>query len=251
MDIFVLGDIHGEFQKLNTFINRKQPHLILQCGDFGYWPQFDGQYELGNHKRNLAGEIIKKRKWYQCSIKNKSTKIYFCDGNHEDHWSLAKIKSAEICPNIYYMKRGSCLTLPDGRNVLFIGGAESIDKNSRTMGVDWFPEETIRQADIWNLPDVKVDIVVSHTCPDEFKSDLKINNYGKFVDPSQKALSYVLKKYRPALWYFAHFHTYQKGVTRGIQWTALNHASHTGWFEKLPLLKTLSTCPMPRLPRIG
>lgn len=61
MDIYVLGDIHAEFRKLNSFLNKKQPDLILQCGDFGYWPKFDGTYELGDHKYNSAGEITRKR----------------------------------------------------------------------------------------------------------------------------------------------------------------------------------------------
>ncbi len=50
--------VHAEFNKLNQFINKKNPDLIFQCGDFGYWPKFDGKYELGNHKRNIC-----KKKW--------------------------------------------------------------------------------------------------------------------------------------------------------------------------------------------
>ena len=90
--IYVVGDTHAEWSLLNTFINKKNPDLILQVGDFGYWPAFNDSYELGNHTRDMFGRIRKKHKWYQCGIKNKSTRILFCDGNHEDHWALAKLK---------------------------------------------------------------------------------------------------------------------------------------------------------------
>ena len=55
-------------------------------------------------------------------------------------------------PNIFYMPRGSVLSLSDGRNVLFMGGAESVDKRRRTPGYDWFKQELIRPQDLSNLP---------------------------------------------------------------------------------------------------
>jgi len=69
------------------------------------------------------------------------------------------------------MKRGSVLKLPDKRNILFIGGALSIDKKQRTIGYDWFPQETISQKNIFELPDEKIDIVISHTAPKYFHPD--------------------------------------------------------------------------------
>jgi len=41
------------------------------------------------------------------------------------------------------MPRGSTFTLPDGSVVMFFGGANSIDQEYRTFGIDWFPEEAI------------------------------------------------------------------------------------------------------------
>ena len=51
------------------------------------------------------------------------------------------------------------MALPDGRTVLFMGGALSVDKAWRTPGYDWFPEESITTGDLDRLPDVHVDIV--------------------------------------------------------------------------------------------
>ena len=69
--ILVVGDVHGEFGKLNALINVKKPDLILQCGDFGYWPKWSLRHVTPIDK-----------------VKTKVAKLLFCDGNHDDHWSL-------------------------------------------------------------------------------------------------------------------------------------------------------------------
>lgn len=207
-----MGDVHGLYGKLNTFISKKQPDIILQCGDFGYFPkEFNKSYmdTMGN-----------KRTWH-VDIKNQDTKIYFAPGNHEDHWALRDRTTNELWPNVFYMPRGTVRMLPDGRNVLFFGGAASIDKAYRTYGYDWFPEEMITQKDIYQLPDVKIDIVITHTAPNEFViKDPRISDR-IFKDTCRDALSYVLNKYKPKRWIFGHFHTYQTGLYNDCYWTAL------------------------------
>jgi len=228
----VFGDIHGEFAKLNKILTkvRDRTDTILQCGDWGYWPKFHGTTYVDRY----TGRVKRNDNY---NVKNGTmTKIYFCDGNHEDHESLLKLESNEIMPNVFYMKRGSILTLDDGRVVLFIGGAYSIDKKYRTPGLDWFPEESITQQDIYNLPDVKIDIVISHTCPREFYNKLSFRNDFidlKVNDPSMDALSHVLNKYRPPLWYFAHFHLFKQGYDNDCRWTALSciGSSERCWIE--------------------
>ena len=203
-EIMIAGDIHARFHMLNDFLNKhNKTKIILQCGDFGFWPRFDGfKYGL---------QLIKNRR---------KTKIFWCDGNHEDHDVIDKLEETEIAPNIFYMPRGSTLLLPDGRNVLFIGGALSIDKKYRTQGVDWFPQETISQKNIYDLPDEKVDIVISHTAPSSFELIDWHLDYEE--DPSRKALDSVLEKYKPSLWYFGHMHKFFKGFTKGCKWTGLS-----------------------------
>jgi hypothetical protein len=211
-NIIVCGDLHAQWDHLNNLINEENPQSIFQCGDFGYWPK-------------------SKKLWYKNCIKNSKTKIYFCDGNHEDHWSLQNLEDNQICKNIYYMKRSSIYFLKDGRSVLFMGGAESIDKKSRSIGFDWFSEETITQKDIWNIPDIPIDVVISHTCPMEFFKKLHIRNH--INDPSCEGLSYILNKYHPKLWYFSHFHIYKEGITKDCKWFCLNKSNNFGWYKYL------------------
>jgi len=257
--IIVAGDWHGFWSPVNFLINKKNPKTILQVGDFGWWPGFHDTHMVSSGEyEDISGEIIGdpwqrsiarrvEKRWNQFGLKNKDTKIYFCDGNHEDHGDLVNERNymkapCEMMPKVYYMKRGSTLKLKDGRTVLFMGGADSIDKRSRHIGYDWFPEELITQRDIYDLPDVNVDIVISHTCPDELYVEMmarraktwdKERLQWKLEDPSRVALSYVLEKYKPALWYFGHFHIFVRGEFNGTTWCCLNTIGDTGWWTYL------------------
>ena len=221
--VIVAGDVHGDFSALNELLNKEQPEILIQLGDFGYWPR------TPDYTKHL--------------IKNKETKIYWCDGNHEDFESLrlninGKKEPQEIRPNIFYMPRGTTLTLPDGRNTLFVGGADSIDKMYRQIGINWFAEEILLPEEVCNIdPATKVDIVFSHTAPNEFdiKGTLDMKWFGdKIEDPSRKALSYVLETFNPPLWYFGHWHHHKRGQYKDCKWTALDHTygGQTWW---LPL----------------
>jgi hypothetical protein len=185
-----MGDIHGEFARLNCIINKHKPKIILACGDFGYWPNFRSQI-----------------------IKNGNTKIYFCDGNHEDHNALKGLMEyhrkgpIEIQKNIFFMPRGRVLKL-NNKNILFIGGAESIDKDYRIPGSTWFPEESITEADIDRLPNIKIDIVISHTCPSFVVEEMNLTpwNGKNSDDQSPTMLNKVYEKYKPTEWFYGHFH---------------------------------------------
>lgn len=219
--LMILGDTHGEWGPLNSLINKKQPDIIFQCGDFGFWPG------MGlNHwpsRLNLHGG-----------------KLYWTPGNHEQWWALNQLEEKygkvpiEVEKDIFYMPRGTTLTLIDGTEVLFMGGAESIDKAWRTVGIDWFPDETITQKDIYDLPDKRIDVVISHTCPIEFEM---INEF-KDKDPSRYALSAILHKYKPKLWFFGHWHYNKKGHTNGCYWEAMNMTHGTGWWKCIVISQT-------------
>jgi hypothetical protein len=212
MSTYVIGDTHGEFGALNAWINRTKPDLVLSCGDFGYWPRW--------------GEPQRNKNWPKAKLEPKlqDGKLLFCDGNHEDHEELMLAVARgelEVLPKTFYQPRGSTYTLPDGRVVLFVGGALSPDASMRTQGRDWFQQEIITYSDMWALPDVDVDIVISHTAPREFDLDSLLSL--KLKDPCRDALSIVLDKYKPSKWYFGHFHFFKQGVHEDCEWTVLDH----------------------------
>jgi hypothetical protein len=226
--VIVVGDIHGEWAPLNALIAKKKPDIILQTGDFGFWPKW--------HNTRTIGTVRDGKKWDQYGLKPGDTKIYWCDGNHSDHWALkdlVKSGNLEIQPNVFYQPRGSILTLPDGRNVLFMGGADSIDKEHRKLGIDWFPDEVLTEADVYSVPDdSKIDIVISHTgTVDMCGALMKVLDpwkQQKNNDPSRLGLQFIFERFRPTFWYFGHFHMFMSGSIRGCHWTTLDMPQHVG-----------------------
>jgi hypothetical protein len=209
----VVGDIHGKWGLTNLLIEREHPDMILQVGDFGWWPRMEGVC------------------WKLKGLELGDARLHFCDGNHEDHPSLLEHSNqqtapAELYKGVVYQPRGSTIQLPDGRTVLFMGGAYSIDGQYRTVGNDWFPvEELISQKDFSRLPDCKVDIVISHTCPSCMVPVRE--RYG--TDSCEKALDAILDIYHPSLWYFGHWHTIAEGVEKGgCRWFCLNDIPNHG-----------------------
>ena len=205
MKIIITGDIHGMYGYLNDLIRGETPDLVIVCGDFGYgFPRVDPN-----------------------KIKAMNTKVLFCDGNHDNHWELRKLKNLAVAPNVFYQPRGSTYRLPDGRNILFMGGANSIDQDRRTLGVSWWPEEVISQSDFQNLPEEDIDMFITHTCSNEIYDESIQHTLGgqytprKDNDPSYSALSSLWEIYKPAQWFFGHFHINLKGMHEGTRWQAL------------------------------
>lgn len=201
--ITILGDIHGQFNVLTKYIKRYNPELVIQLGDFGYWPT----------SINFM------------NLKYITTPVWFIDGNHEDHFALKlfKFPISEGC-GLEHIKRGTIRVLRTGQRALFVGGAASIDKPFRTPGLDWFPDEVVSEADVANLPDGPVDIVFSHTCPDCIKDQVikRCDGRTDFKDPSTTYLQMVYDKYRPPLWYFSHWHISHEMTHKDTRFICLN-----------------------------
>ena len=227
MKILIVGDVHGNWPELNNLLNKKRPDLVLQAGDFGYFP--DEKDKFGFHRYDPS-----------LFVKTGGAPLHWCPGNHEDHKALRKLeakhglaKPIEVGENLFYQPRGSILTLPDDRNVLFMGGAFSVDWGMRD---DWCGDlELLHQEDLDRVPDVSIDIAISHTAPREFRM-----NKGQWhpewdptSDPSQDVLSRLLQKRKPKRWFFGHFHTFLEGEKyEGCKWTALGYlrAGQRPWF---------------------
>jgi len=183
-----------------------------------------------NVKKNYT-----RNKWTHRGVKPGNSKIYWCDGNHEEHPDLIQDGLIhEMYDGIYHASRGSVFKLPDSRNVLFVGGADSIDKQFRTPGKDWFGGENITQAEFGAIMDldISIDIVISHTCPISFDILGKKSNYH---DVNRLALDEILLKFRPDYWYFGHWHTFKSGKFNNTNWTCLSFPGSGGrWWTFLP-----------------
>lgn len=254
--VYIIGDIHGNFGALNTFINKQMRQnksmraiaadwrargqdlevIILQCGDFAFfWPGYSNERAIQNSIAFLKGGIVP---------------IYWCAGNHEDHDQLDALfeknspssasNIAEVARGVYYCRFGAVLKLDAGTSVLFAGGAESMDKSERVAGLSWWPQEGVSSEDLDRLDNVpKADIVISHTAPAAFDLSIQMakswwNDGAHLEEPSRYMLDEVFEKYHPRQWYFGHFHKAMHGSFQGCDWECLNCLGHGGkTWEKL------------------
>lgn len=216
--VIVTGDIHGDFGAINVVINKKFPDVIIQCGDNAYfWPE-----------TNNVGKI-----------KPGNCKVYLLPGNHSD-WDQIESKigrrgrdPVEIEQNVFYCPIGSTAVINE-RRFMFIGGADSIDKKYRTLGISWWKQELLNQEDIdFCLSTThKIDIICSHTAPKMFNIADKINLL-KIDDPSAAALDIIFEQLNPYAWFFGHFHGSAKGKVNQCEWRCLNMARDDGWLAEI------------------
>lgn len=127
---------------------------------------------------------------------------YFIDGNHDNFSKLNPdaLIPYEIKGNLWYIPRGY---IKD--NILFIGGGDSIDRNQRIEGYEWYPEERLTYAQMVRAlsHNVKVEIVVTHECP---RMALEAMYSHVMNTGVSKDLNAIVEHYRPSLWFFGHHH---------------------------------------------
>jgi hypothetical protein len=209
----IIGDVHGDWPALNVLVARilrDHPEVthLFQVGDFGDgWPG------------------CKRLKWSKAFFEELPTvPFHWCCGNHDNHDRLHENGSGKSKnPLIIYQERGTILTLddlaPEDTSIMFFGGATSIDKEMRTEGASWWPEESIRYAEmrraLQHIGPIKA--VVSHDCPVSF------NFWGsgeKFEigKSDRQALDALLMHVCPEVWFFGHYHEPARGTSNGTSW---------------------------------
>lgn len=204
--IMVLGDTHGNSAWVNRVLKRAEflgCDTVIQVGDFGMWEHMDD------------GEFLN-------AVSNWSTKrnieFYWIDGNHENFDMLFdKYQSNEqfwpIRHNLYYIPRGTVWEW-EGFTFAGMGGAVSIDRDSRIEGRSWWRQEQIRNEDVQaledNLGDMWVDFLFTHDAP--FLPDTGRNNYkdDPISDGHRRAMDYVVHLAHPRHHFHGHYHYFHR-----------------------------------------
>lgn len=154
MLLHIFGDTHGplEINKINPkrFLGRAltDNDAIVICGDFGF-PFLPTDCISEDILKESGAEhyCIKYARAYRQNIdwlKTFPCNILFIDGNHDNHefwaklptesWNGGQVQRLPDAPNVIHLMRGEYYTI-DGLTVWCMGGAESIDKATRTQGV--------------------------------------------------------------------------------------------------------------------
>ena len=104
--VYIVGDVHGDWARINSFINKKNPEAVIIAGDVAYFWKHEALTNKGK-------------------IKTNGTKVYWVPGNHEN---MDIVKSAKYPPggiyevdeNVFMCAFGSTLTI-GGKTFLFCG----------------------------------------------------------------------------------------------------------------------------------
>jgi hypothetical protein len=215
--VFLTGDTHGgcnngmDMRKLSSkeFPEGKgltRDDYVIILGDFGFiW------------SREETRDSIYWRTWMQ----NKPWTTLFLDGNHENHEMLSELPQVPMfCAtvgvaygNMYHLKRGEVYDIA-GKLFFTMGGAASVDKETRVNRISWWEEETPSWSEfeygLTNLEayDNKVDYILSHTLPktiaDIYRAKKSLDRYTK--DPTESFLDTIISAVGYKHQYCGHWH---------------------------------------------
>lgn len=145
----LIGDVHGNSTWAHTAMyhaSDQGAERVFFLGDFGY--SFRPSFVMALTNASVDTGLI----------------IEWIDGNHEDFDYLESI-GFDLGPNFKYHPRGSVEDI-DGVRFMFLGGATSVDRQWRTPGKSWWPQEALTFTDVARAHEAgKADIILSHDAP--------------------------------------------------------------------------------------
>lgn len=205
MAIYITGDQHANFNKIFNFVDFLDIKLnsddyVIILGDMGIFWRDDKEDA---------------KKFIEFFEKNYQFNLYFIEGNHENFNLLNDLPEDEngmgyISEHIRHLKRGRRYNI-QGKNILAIGGADSIDKYHRTEGISWWKEEQITDDDVVEAighGDIVFDYVLSHAAPAAIFNEYKYLLCDYFIDEddgihiSENKLEIIKENICFKHWYF-------------------------------------------------
>lgn len=185
MNILLIGDVHGKVKRYQSILRESEYDLSIQLGDFGFQKEHD---------------------WHLSNVDSDTNRILF--GNHD------YLPYVDMGHSV-----GDVAIIED--SIFLVRGADSIDKNWRRQGIDWWPEEELAP---WNWEVIaekyettKPRIVLSHDCPQSFYPEVCMPIPGlPYGSRTSQGLQSLLDLHRPELWVFGHHH---KSITKAIDGT--------------------------------
>lgn len=152
--VLLLGDVHGRADVIEVAARRatsRDIKTIIQIGD--YWA-----YE------SATGTAV------ESVLSSLGVQLFFIPGNHEhfgvlDYMEEKPHEPTVITPHVTYLPKLTKINIGE-RRTLCLGGAVSIDRDSRLPGADWFPQEVISHDEMLTAQTMgQFDIVLAHDCP--------------------------------------------------------------------------------------
>jgi Icc-related predicted phosphoesterase len=200
-----LGDIHGNFQTIVNFTRREQSDVVkhlIQLGDFG-----------AGFSLTFLDDMV----YLNQLLFESNTILYVIRGNHDNP---AYFNGDYVWSNLKLLKDYTVLNI-EGYNVLFVGGAISIDRVIRKPGISWWEDEVFVYNENMINSVGDVDIVVTHNSPDMVfpkKFNQLVYSFANYdpnllndlrLERQNIRLMYELLSAKCNLkyWFYGHFHT--------------------------------------------
>lgn len=175
--ITVIGDVHGKYERYHKIIRQteKYPYTV-QLGDFGF------KYD---------------------TLKNVDhTKHIVLPGNHDNYYMCYRY------PHFLY-DFGYMVNF-NGVDFYYYRGAYSIDRQYRTVGIDWWEDEQVSIDQFMKARElyreIKPKLVITHDCPQNIAIQMLNPGDRIFENNTSWALQELLNIHEPELWIFGHWH---------------------------------------------
>lgn len=164
MMLGIAGDWHGNrtwaLRCVRAFADAGAAE-IYHLGDFGIWPGPRGREYLLDLEAALASHAMT---------------MLVTPGNHEDYDEIEELRARDLGHDIGAVQwiTDHIALLPRGHrwersgwSFLSFGGAPSVDRWSRSAGLNWWAAEAITDADVARVVDGgHADVMLTHDAPD-------------------------------------------------------------------------------------
>ncbi len=210
--IYITGDCHRDFRKIELFCHNyvtTKDDVIIVLGDAGI------NFDLGARDRAAKQLLANLPVTLFCIYGNHEARPQSLNCYKEKMWNSGVVYYEEEYPNLLFAKDGEIYDL-NGKKVVVIGGAYSIDKEWRLLrGAPWFedeqPSEEIKEYVEDKLCEAnwKVDYVLSHTAPLKYEPRelfLDFIDQSKVDKSTEEWLSEIEEKLDYEKWFFGHYH---------------------------------------------
>lgn len=191
--VTLLGDIHGKYKRMHEVIREKDKHeYIVALGDIGF--SFETLDNVDPKKFVIVG------------------------GNHENYDKIVNIP--------HYLGDYGYVNNFNGFDFFFYRGAYSIDRQYRTIGIDWWPNEEnnietfMKARDLYR--NIKPDIMLTHDCPNDILDYLLEPHQIRYENITGWALNELFHIHQPKIWRFGHHHKSWRMTINGTDFRCLN-----------------------------
>ena len=190
--ITLIGDVHGKYEHYHKIVRQTERHpYTLQIGDFGF------KYD---------------------TLKNvDSTRHLILPGNHDNY---------DTCYNhSNFLGDYGCTSL-NRIDFFYYRGAYSIDRQYRTIGIDWWDNEEVKIENFMNARelyrDIKPEVMITHDCPQDIALQMLKPGQRVYENITSWALQELYNIHQPKLWFFGHWHQSMKIQHGNTQFICLN-----------------------------